>query len=454
MLKFLWQRSLRFLIGALLLILFIAGIFPGTGGEGAQRESQNLSEKTDWWNFATAGLYGSWPNFFGSWEFSLTVVQVLIYLLGIYLISRELSLKQNRFFFIIISTTGALFVIQLWRDATLFSLLTLSLGLLASLKKLQTPKECLRLFFALSICLTGFLFKPIFAPLGILIIMVFLSLSLPTKRKMASFTLAALLISFIPFFFDKQLSSHFQLTKSYPEQQVMIYDLSKMYCWGYSQEAISQSKDALKPLLRNEDGYEKVCASLSPTGWDSLRVINPEVRSSPALRVVTAGEEEIRDDLLLNWIKVALTNPFDWLMVKSSDLTQVLFMANAFFMPGIFAQSSSSIILNSGDFLIKVFLFPVLMLDKIRIFTLGVTLLFGLFMIYFNRASANFSLPRERALFRFLTINMMITLVATLAFIANNGRYVLPFILLSYFYLLLAVERSGITLFSRYRHQL
>jgi len=283
MLKFLWQRSLRFLIGALLLILFIAGIFPGTGGEGAQREFQNLSQKTDWWNFATAGLYGSWPNFFGSWEFSLTVVQMFIYLLGIYLISRELTLKQNRFFFIIISTTGALFVIQLWRDATLFSLLTLSLGLLASLKKLQTPKEYLRLFFALSICLSGFLFKPIFAPLGILVIMVFLSLSLPTKRRMASFTLAALLISFIPFFFDKQLSSHFQLTKSYPEQQVMIYDLSKMYCWGYSQEAISQSKDALKALLRNEDGYEKVCASLSPTGWDSIRVINPEVRSSPAL---------------------------------------------------------------------------------------------------------------------------------------------------------------------------
>ncbi len=453
MLQFLRQRNLRLGIGALLLTCLTIGIFPGTGGEGAQRELQDFDQKTDWWNFATAGLYGLWPNVLGPWEFSLTVVQLLIYLFGIYLFYREFKLPQNRKLFIAIATLGALFVIQLWRDATLFSLLTLSLSLLVSLKKLQTRGAYLRLYIAITLCLVSFLFKPIFAPLGLFLVVLFMSLNSISKKKMVSLTLAALILSFIPFLLDKQLSEQSHLVKSYPEQQVMIYDLSKLYCWSSSPDVVLQSKNALEPLLRHKYGYEKICASLSPTGWDSLRVVNPEVESSPALRVVNAGEEEIRNQLFVNWIKVSVTNPFDWLMVKSSDLNQVMFMANAFYMPGIFVQSSSGIFVGLGDLLIKVLLIPIQFIDKIRLLTLGATLLIGLFMIYINRKSTFFSPARERALFRFGIINLLTALVGTLVFIANNGRYVLPYILLSYFYLLLAVERDGITLVSKHRHQ-
>lgn len=427
-----------------LLLAFVAiGIYPGTGGEGAQREFPALNGKLDWWNFATAALYGLWPSGFYPWAFSLTITQLVIYSLGVLLINREIQLKQNRRVLTFFALIGGIFVFQLWRDSTLLAVETLSIGLLVGVKSPVNARQVLRFISALLTAIIGCLFKPVFAPLVLLIFLLILVSGIKSRKLLAVFSIIACIFSILPIGLDKYLSSSFQLNKSYPEQQVFIYDLSKLYCWGYSPEVTLRTKELLSDILANNQDYESICSSLSPTGWDSLHVQIPEVELSPALRKIEAGDQKALNELESGWARTILAYPMEWLMIKTSDTAQVLFMANAFHMPGLYVNPNGPF-QSLGDNVIKMILIPFHVLDKIRVFSLAFTLLFGLLMVYRNRASSLFSKPKEQILFKFIVVNLLITGFATVAFIANNGRYVLPYVLMSYFFLVLSLDREKV----------
>jgi hypothetical protein len=440
--KLLDSRKLQAVIFWILILLVVIGIYPGTGGEGGQRDLVGLDQKTDWWNFGTAALYGLWPNGLLPWAYTLTIIQLIIYAVGVYLIAKSFNPGANQKILTGISLIGALFVCQLWRDATLFSIQTLSIGLVAQLKTLKHRTDFIIVLLALSLNLISGLFKPIFAPIGVLIFFLVVATKTRNSGYKKLIAVCVLLFALVPFAADRQLNKTFDLVKSYPDQQVYIYDLAKLYCWGFSPDTVLESKKALKPLLTSPDNFEAVCASLSPTGWDALRVRIPEVSSSPALQPLVSAQGIELHNLRESWIQIIAAKPIDWLMTKTSDGAQVLFMANAFHMPGLYAEDSESWILKSGNWLIQALLLPILILDKIRFFSIGFTLFIGALLVYFNRTRSNFSLPKERALFAFLTLNVITLGFATLAFIANNGRYVLPYMFLSYFYLLIALEKS------------
>jgi hypothetical protein len=440
--KLLDSRKLQAVIFWILILLVVIGIYPGTGGEGGQRDLVGLDQKTDWWNFGTAALYGLWPNGLLPWAYTLTIIQLIIYAVGVYLIAKSFNPGANQKILTGISLIGALFVCQLWRDATLFSIQTLSIGLVAQLKTLKHRTDFIIVLLALSLNLISGLFKPIFAPIGVLIFFLVVATKTRNSGYKKLIAVCVLLFAPVPFAADRQLNKTFDLVKSYPDQQVYIYDLAKLYCWGFSPDTVLESKKALKPLLTSPDNFEAVCASLSPTGWDALRVRIPEVSSSPALQPLVSAQGIELHNLRESWIQIIAAKPIDWLMTKTSDGAQVLFMANAFHMPGLYAEDSESWILKSGNWLIQALLLPILILDKIRFFSIGFTLFIGALLVYFNRTRSNFSLPKERALFAFLTLNVITLGFATLAFIANNGRYVLPYMFLSYFYLLIALEKS------------
>lgn len=443
MLRISISGKIKVFIILILIVFVVVGIFPGTGGEGAQREIPALDEKRDWWNFSTAALYGLWPDGYYPWTFSLTIAQLVIYVLGVWLIYRELQLSQNRKAFNFIALIGGVFVFQLWRDSTLLAIETLSLGLLVGVKAIPSFKQVIRFTSAFLISLIGCLFKPVFAPLVLLIFLLVLISKLRSRKLVAILSILAFIFAILPIGLDKILSNNFQLRKSYPEQQVFIYDLSKLYCWGYSPEVTTSAKTLLSGILANKNDYESICASLSPTGWDSLHVQIPEVELSPALRKIEAGDQKALNELESGWARTILAHPMEWLMIKTSDTAQVLLMANAFHMPGLYVNPNGPF-QSLGDKVIKMSLLPFHVLDKIRVFSLAFTLLFGLLMVYRNRASSQFSKPKEQILFKFIVVNLLITGFATVAFIANNGRYVLPYVLMSYFFLVLSLDREKV----------
>ena len=412
------------------------GVYPGTGGEGSQREIAGLEDKIDWWNFSTAFLYGYWPTTFDNWQFTLTILQLSCYTLGIY--SFYVSLTSNRYkrLLLIPAVIGGYFVVQLWRDASLFSFSVLALSLVADFEGKSRTYKISRLGTSLALLTLSSLFKPVFAPLLFLVLFLMIHAEFRTRLLKLIAFLCILLSSLIPILLDRQLSEMAGLDKSYPEQQVFIYDISKMYCWGFSPSVIEKSKTALEPIMTSADSSEAICASLSPTGWDSLRVSSQEVSTSPALRTLSENEVSELATLRSNWIGLIVQSPMEWLLVKVSDLAQVLTMANAFHMPGIFQNPSDNFFVLLGDILLKVLLLPIQILDKFRLLSMGAGLLIGFVLLYWNKQRSGLSQNRQAIILNFLLINSLTVSLATLAFIANNGRYVMPYLLVSYLYLI------------------
>lgn len=412
------------------------GVYPGTGGEGSQREIAGLEDKIDWWNFSTAFLYGYWPTTFNNWQFTLTILQLSCYTLGIYLFYKLLSSHRYKVFFLIPAVIGGYFVMQLWRDASLLSFSVLALSLVADLGRKSRANQTFRIGASLTLLVISSLFKPVFAPLLFLVLFLMIHTKFKTRLLKLIAFFCILLSSLLPVLLDRQLSLMAGLNKSYPEQQVFIYDLSKMYCWGFSPSVIEKSKEALEPLMTSADSSEAICASLSPTGWDSLRVSSQEVKASPALRTLRGNEVSELTTLRSNWIELIIQSPMEWLLVKVSDIAQVLSMANAFHMPGIFQNPSDNFLVLFGDLLLKVLLIPIQILDKFRLLSMGAALLIGFALLYWNKQRSGLSQYRQSIILNFILINTLTVILATLAFIANNGRYVMPYLLVSYLYLI------------------
>ena len=404
-------------------------IFPGSGGEGGQREINEFSEKIDWWNFAPAALYGKWPSFGSNWTYTLSLFQFLLFIFSTFLIYKELLEKKLRIIFLIFSYLGAFFVIQLWRDSTLFVCAFLGFALLFRLKK---GNIWLNLASSFILIIIAGLFKPIFAPILFFILFFFLQDLVKKNTSKIVLIFTCVVLSFSSFLIDRIASNHVNLVKSYPEQQVMIYDTAKIYCWGYSKDSVLEAKSILTPLLIHEGNYESICSSLTPLGWDSLRVQTFEVKDSPSIKVIDDRVE--MNKLKKAWIKLIIHSPTEWLMVKVSDLAQVLTMANAYVIDGLYAGEARNFLFISSDMLLRFLHFPVLICDKLRFFSAGFSILVGVFLLIRLKDSFYRDKLQKPAIY-FLLINFAVVVMGTLAFIANNGRYILPYILLSYLYL-------------------
>lgn len=435
--KFFWS---------ILAFIFLFATFPGKGGfEGGQREIQNLVSRTDNWGFMTPFFYGEWPNLFGQWRFSLVAFQLLSYWLGFYLFfyknwpSNFLS-KICLTVFLFFSST---FASQLWRDSTLFAFVFLGLGILKLAN--QVKKRQIKLFLysmALVSLIFGSCFKPVFSPLICLMGLFLFLENLRTIRFRSAIILGAILLSFFPYALDKSLSNHFGLIKTYPEQQPMIYDLASVYCWGNSAKSNQFAEQGLQIIVRENVPIPAVCASLNLTSWDNLHMpIRNWIYNSPLIRL---GQEKESQFISLRsaWIQMIINNPREYLLVKMPFATQVLTMANAFVFPKSNLNFMPNIFKIINNFLWLFFYFFSNVLDKARIFTLGFALFLGIIILIKKMISRDFGSKFCLQHIYLIGYLLCTLLLVTFAYVAGNGRYVLPFVLFFYAQIL-AIENSN-----------
>ena len=77
-------------------ILIILGLYPGLGGEGAQRNITTYREKMDNSGFLVPLIYGYWPDFIFGWLYSLALFQISIFSIGMKLIFDKLENQRIR----------------------------------------------------------------------------------------------------------------------------------------------------------------------------------------------------------------------------------------------------------------------------------------------------------------------------------------------------------------------
>ena len=123
---------------------------------------------------------------------------------------------------------GAFFLLQVVRDATAFSLFILAFGITLRAVSKQNIEKLI--FFILGICIIiiGCFFKPVIAPIVALIYFVFFEKQYQIFNSKLVRILVALIIAICPFLIDKAITSEIKLNKGYGEQQLFIYDITKM----------------------------------------------------------------------------------------------------------------------------------------------------------------------------------------------------------------------------------
>lgn len=440
-------------------VIFIFATFPGKGGfEGGQREVLNLKDRIDNWGFITPFVYGEWPNIFGQWRFTLVVAQLFFFWTGFYLLIRKKvgkNLKDLAIVWVLflVSTT---FASQLWRDSTLFSFVIFSFGLIFSItnnKSLISNRALL--FFGLISMVFGLMFKPVFAPIISLLIVIPILLKIPILRILGKFpriiiTLAIPFVMIFPYTFDKYLGSEVGITKSFPEQQPMIYDLSAMYCWGVSKKSNDDALSALSPVMRNGVPGPAICSSLILGSWDNLHMImTPWVYAAPLIRLNASQSEEF-SMLKSGWFHTIIHNPREWLLIKLPFATQVLTMANSFVKTDSSSGFSSETLNKANKLIWSIFYYFTVIIDKLRFLTLGALIIFFQIILISRVKSSNASwrnFIHTNIVFLYLFLISFVTLgLATIIYVAGNGRYIMPFILLIYiFFFIERVERVKVS---------
>ena len=179
-----------------------------------------------------------------------------------------------------------------------------------------------------------------------------------------------------PYTFDKYLGSEVGITKSFPEQQPMIYDLSAMYCWGVSKQANDDALSALSTVIRSGVPGPAICGSPILGSWDNLHMtMTPWIYAVPLIRLNASQSEEF-SKLKSGWARTIIRNPREWLLIKLLFATQVLTMAN-FFVKTEASSGFSLEALNKANKLIwSLFYYFSVIIDKLRFLTLGVLIIF------------------------------------------------------------------------------
>lgn len=428
-------------------IIFLFATFPGKGGlEGGQREILRMDQRSDNWGFIVPFVYGNWPDLFGQWRFSLVFLQLSLFWVGLWFLLRDSWHfgRRRRLYIVFLVIFSSIFVSQLWRDATLLALATFGFGLLVKSMQLRVSAKVCLLSISVFVLHIAAMFKVLY---GIVLGVIFLWLLIQSGlRKLIFFAPSVLIagsISVLPYFIDKQFSTSHQLVKVFPEQQPIIFDLASSFCWGTSAEFTNAAARGLKIVLRPGMPVEATCASLRPNAWDNLHsnTSNIEWRFSSPLKRITGNQEERIERLRRQWINMIVDNPVDWIQVRMMYLGWTLILSNSF-VPQNDSTTWEGALGNINEVLWNGFSLFAEILDKSRASSLFVAFVVVFISLVYSGFSSKGVLRRFFSHSRDPIIGLVVLLLTTgvtmVGFVASNGRYVLPYILLVYFCLVRA----------------
>ena len=427
-------------VGCLIFVSLLAfSMFPGKGHLEGDQRTLTLENRSDHWGALTAILYGQWPNFFENWRFTLVLFQLFSLWAGFFFIFRKVNectkfVLTARFILIYVSTV---FASQLARDASLFAFSILGFGLLYESKNRRRYLRIILLALGLSLLFTSAMFKPLYGLIvGVFASSIVLSFS---KSRHHTVMLSFLLVTAFaigPYTLDKQLGRNIGLESAFPEKQPIIFDLASSYCWGSSPNIKKDAARSLEPILRNSYPINSICASLTPTTWDSLHAYPiPWEYSQPIIPPYGSKDSEIMNSLQQSWMNLIRNNFVDWIQVKSIFLGPALLMTNTL-THNLEPQFSNNIlnVINSSFY--EVLVLPYRILDKARLTSLGFALLFfHLFLIiqlWKPRVLQSNSSHYYRITIFCIFLIWMVLAITLVGFVASNGRYVLPYLLFSY----------------------
>lgn len=378
----------------------------------------------DLWGGFSGFFYGNIPNAFLAWGSWLIVFQAICTTAGLIFISRYLQLdnRLQQFTFITLSYFVISFSVLLNRDSTMTSLYIFGFGSILISYRVETlTSKALFVVGTLAI-IFSIAFRPwlFFATLiPFLIIRKYNIRIIPLLMVLAC----------LPIGFEKLTYTITEYKEVHPEIQVFIADLSTMTCLSNDNKVREQGNLILNRISQTNYEVKEICADFRLSNWGS---VGSWALSQSELNDINLKEEEqayskitissnlsntsyrkIRED----WARFILNNPKTYLEAKSIQINQVLISGDTF---GLRISSTN----NFKDQITGLFFLFYDLSISLHLLSPIFTLFFGtcVLVILFSRLPI-YLILRDRNVITAYSCIAAWTILTTVAYIGDNGRY-------------------------------
>ncbi len=384
------------------------------------RFSYNSDHRLDWWNGVPVVFFGLFPSIGLGWQENLMLFQLLLFVFGAIIFYKTNLQKYNnsrKLLLLIFAYCGIIFVSQMTRDSTLFSFLFFGLSMISYGATLSPSKKAIiTIFIGTVFCILAMAFRP-WLSLTLVPLFYYHYSEYFVKKNVLQrsfiYFFSFLLLTCGPLVIENSVKHAWHLEKSFPEQQVMMLDLSAIYCWSVENKAQEAAYLGLNIISAKKNFNQEICQSLKPSNWGSLVFYESFSNKNldRPLKTINPSDEVTYQKFRNSWINVILHHPRDYVQVKFALATQVLLAGeNRINSPHLDVRT--------------IFYFPYQVLISLHFFSPLVSFLLYMMLILRRNHRLRFSeILRDKwnnCWFIFYTIWIVFTVVA---YIGDNGRY-------------------------------
>lgn len=423
------SRAFTILLLLILILAYVAN-FPFDSGEDVNNARANFqsSNRNDFWGGFAPYFYSLISDRFMDSNLFYAFLYLMLIGMGSFCAHRFL-LRNERIYtpfrasLLLFSTLiTSLFALQFSRDGTLLAFVWGSLGLL--LWGYFKQKRILWILISAILFVIGMSFRPwlglVSIPLTFFMLARLYDIQQLTFRRILFVISGSVALLLAPIMVDQAAAKFLNLAPSYPQQQVMIMDLSALTCLSANSSTVEESVKVLE-LISNAKklGAAEICESFYPQSWASV-VFYQKSNSSlqSPIRMINPSENMLYETFSQGWIRLILNHPKDYVQTKIMLSSQLLFAGDS--------KGKETRFLNAT--LMK----PLNILRDLRLFSV---LPFSFFLFFFTRRRRDSKSQIERL--SIVVFYLVGTISVAVAFIGDNQRYLIPICLITTFLLII-----------------
>lgn len=387
--------------------------FPFGGAEDINNARLNLTigRRTDFWGSFAPWFFNLYQG--GYWEVAYATLFSLLITFTFFIIVKKFILDSVRsrwlFLLLVLQYLVISFSISLSRDSGFLAFATFAIG-----AWIRAFEEDLR-FRVTWICFTffsliiGTAFRP-WLSVSLPFLLIALNYQFPIYRSLRRIpvVVSALTLILTPALVDQSLHRVLNLTSSFPQQQVMIMDLSSMACLSSDRAQTEKSLAALRPLATATLTKKELCSQFFPQSWASVIFYSADRGQASALTMVKAGDVGTFAKLQKSWLNAIFTQLPSYVQTKIMLGSQFLIAGES---PKLEYRNLKSILQLPFEFT-----------KAIRVYSAYPALILLLWIALRKRGELeNLHTIASISLFylAFLSISII-------AFIGDNQRYIFP----------------------------
>lgn len=384
------------------------------------------------------GAWASWfysifPNTFIHWGVYLSFLQVSLSALGVFLVINAIKTTipfRYRVLYYLLTYLIVDFASQQSRDGSMMAFLVFSFGLwryAVSSKDLGNRVAIM----LLSVCslIIGFFFRP-WLVFSLLPIFCFI---LRSTKNSANRGVLLIMIVASPLVVENITFKALDMENWFPQQTVMIHDLTATYCWNSSVNTREIAWKGLNHLSTSNISKREICQAFKPNTWQAVVAAGSSTDSGlPPLRTLEADSNLEYEKLKNQWIAVLISDPFGYIQNHLMFSTQVLIAGEM--------REISLISLTKEDFysnLRSIWKLPSELAKSLHLTSPVIAILF---YAYSRRnlfdKTKSYSEPNL-----FAAILIVWVGITSIGYVSDNGRYTLVPVLMLYLSILTSVSR-------------